>query len=218
MKTKKIVVAILLTALLTSCKEESAVIKFEQTDTFKTLSEVKLPKPNQDELTLDSEFVDSTLEVLEKMTKNVHLSYSPQDTELKEFYKKNYNIKSSRAFALHIKYKIYSILKEKYTGKEEIDKKLFEQYIKEEAIMNKLIINEHNRWMAYMRSIGFKKATIEDVQKYKTQTNHHVNFLGKLHPALVEYDQLKEVEQKIGVPLQSKDRMILCNIGKIMKE
>ena len=30
MKTKKIVVAILLTALLTSCKEESAVIKFEQ--------------------------------------------------------------------------------------------------------------------------------------------------------------------------------------------
>ena len=155
---------------------------------------------------------------LEKMTKNVHLSYSPQDTELKEFYKKNYNIKSSRAFALHIKYKIYSILKEKYTGKEEIDKKLFEQYIKEEAIMNKLIINEHNRWMAYMRSIGFKKATIEDVQKYKTQTNHHVNFLGKLHPALVEYDQLKEVEQKIGVPLQNKDRMILCNIGKIMKE
>ena len=84
--------------------------------------------------------------------------------------------------------------------------------------MNKLIINEHNRWMAYMRSIGFKKATIEDVQKYKTQTNHHINFLGKLHPALVEYDQLKEVEQKIGVPLQNKDRMILCNIGKIMKE
>ena len=80
MKTKKIVVAILLTALLTSCKEESAVIKFEQTDTFKTLSEVKLPKPNQDELTLDSEFVDSTLEVLEKMTKMYY-----EDTNLENY-------------------------------------------------------------------------------------------------------------------------------------
>ena len=80
MKTKKIVVAILLTALLTSCKEESAVIKFEQTDTFKTLSEVKLPKPNQDELTLDSEFIDSTLEVLEKMTKMYY-----EDTNLENY-------------------------------------------------------------------------------------------------------------------------------------
>ena len=80
MKTKRIVVAILLTALLTSCKEESAVIKFEQTDTFKTLSEVKLPKPNQDELTLDSEFIDSTLEVLEKMTKMYY-----EDTKLENY-------------------------------------------------------------------------------------------------------------------------------------
>ncbi len=80
MKTKKIVVAILLTALLTSCKEESAVIQFEQTDTFKTLSEVKLPKPNQDELTLDSEFIDSTLEVLEKMTKMYY-----EDTNLENY-------------------------------------------------------------------------------------------------------------------------------------
>ena len=70
----------MLTALLTSCKEESAVIQFEQTDTFKTLSEVKLPKPNQDELTLDSDFVDSTLEVLEKMTKMYY-----EDTNLENY-------------------------------------------------------------------------------------------------------------------------------------
>ena len=44
---------------------------------------------------------------------------------LDNFYKKNYNIKSSRAFALHIKYKIYSVLKDKYTGNIDEDIKNF---------------------------------------------------------------------------------------------
>ena len=153
---------------------------------------------------------------LEEMTKRVHLAYMPEDKKLLAFYRKDYNIRSSRAFALHIKYKIYSILNDEFTGEEQIDLEKFSKYLKNEEVLNYLIRNEHNRWMAYMRSNGFQVASPEEVARYHKVTNHHVNFLAKLHPALVEYDKLKDVEKQIGVELENKDKMIIEKIPEIV--
>ena len=153
---------------------------------------------------------------MEEMTKQVHLAYDPNNQTLDNFYDKDYNIKSSRAFALHIKYKIYSVLKENFTGNLEIDLSEFKEKLKDQNILTALIENEHNRWMAYMRSNGYKLATCEEVNNYKNIINTHVNSLAKLHPALVEYDKLKEVEKEIGISLQNKDKYIITKIPDII--
>lgn len=113
------------------------------------------------------------------MTKEVHFAYD-NSKNLDNFYKKNYNIKSSRAFALHIKYKIYSVLKDKYTGNIDEDIKNFKKCLENKQTLDALIKNEHDRWTAYMRSDGYKLATKEEVNSYKNIIKSHVNSLAKL--------------------------------------
>jgi len=48
-----------------------------------------------------------------------------------------------------------------------------------------------------MRSIEYTYASIEDVEKYYNKTKHHVYYLAKMHPALVEFDELDKVSQEL---------------------
>lgn len=153
---------------------------------------------------------------IEEMTKRVHFAYNPNSQNLDDFYEKDYNIKSSRAFAIHIKYKIYSILKDKFTGDINQDMTNFKQCLKNPNTLDILIKNEHARWMAYMRSDGYKVATPDEVNNYKKVINSHINSLAKLHPALTDYDKLPQVEQAIGIPLQNKDKFIIQKIPDIV--
>ena len=155
---------------------------------------------------------------LEKMTQNVHLSYNPNDIELKNFYEKEYNIRSSRATALHIQYKLYSVLKEEYTGNLEKDLEKFEELLKDKEIVQKLAKNEHDRWLAYMRSDGYSKASLEQVNNYIKNTNSYKHHLAKMHPALVEYEQLDEIGEKLGVDLKAADEEIIKGIPEIIKK
>jgi len=154
---------------------------------------------------------------LENMTKKVHLAWCPNDTKLKKFYEREYNIKSSRASALHIMYKIYSMLGKEFTGNEE-DLPKVKELLKNEQVIEDLSRNEHDRWMAYMRSDGYRVATIEDVEKYKNITNDYRNHLAKMHPALVDYDLLDGVGKAINVDLKSLDRGIIEKIPQIISE
>ena len=104
-------------------------------------------------------------EQIEEKAKRVHLAYNPSDKKLKEYYKIEYYKKSSRAFALHIKYKLYSILKDEMNNVEKI-----QEAINNPKIQEKLAKNEHDRWNAYMRSECYKKASIKEVENYHQET------------------------------------------------
>lgn len=155
---------------------------------------------------------------LEKMTQNVHLSYDPNDKELKQFYEKEYNIRSSRATALHIPYKMYSVLKEEYTGVLEKDLEKLENLLKDPEILENLAKNEHDRWVAYMRSDGYENATLEEVNNYIKNTNSYKHHLAKMHPALVEYERLDEVEKNLNVSLKEADKEIIKKIPEIIRK
>ena len=131
--------------------------------------------------------------------------------------KTEYNIKSSRATATHIKYKLYSILKDKYTGNIDKDLELYEKAINDEKIFNSLIQNEHDRWNAYMRSDGYRRASIEEVGKYRNWINDYRHHLAKLHPAIDNYENLTKIGEAIGKDLIEPDVKIIKNVSKILK-
>lgn len=164
---------------------------------------------------------------IEKLAMQVHSVYNPSDIEknLEDFYKLEYNKKSSRAVAVHIKYKLYSVLKDVYLGDLESDlenniDEVLKQYnnIKNANILEELARNEHDRWNAYVRTDGFKNIAKEEVLKYKEFTKNTKHFLAKLHPAIVEYEKLDEVEQYLQKDFKSADINIIDNIEKILKK
>lgn len=156
---------------------------------------------------------------LEKLTIKIHLSYDPEDTELKRYNLKEYNKRSSRACAVHIKYKLFSILGDKYTDDMQENQRLFkEMYSKD--ILDMLARNEHERWMAYMRSIGYVYVSTKEVAKYYAKNKHYIHYLARLHPALVDYDKLDEVSKELSkitskeINLKENDSMIIKNLYK----
>ncbi|MBR2290098.1 MAG: NAD-binding protein [Clostridia bacterium] len=131
---------------------------------------------------------------IEGLAKQIHLAYSPDDKAFAGYNKREYFKKSSRASALHMKYKIYAILKDKFTDDMKQNQELFKiMYNKE--IEEILAENEHERWNAYTRSIGYKKATVPEVIAYYPETKRHENSLARLHPALVPWNELDEVSE-----------------------
>ena len=138
----------------------------------------------------ENRIVDSDIE---KLAIKIHLAY---DKDINNYYLNDYNKRSSRASAIHVKYKLYSILKEKYTNNLNEDLKLFrEMYNKK--IEDSLAKNEHDRWNAYMRTIGYTCSTIKEVKEYYPLIHDHRDFLGRRHPALVPFEKLDSVSKKL---------------------
>ena len=154
---------------------------------------------------------------LEKLAIQVNLAYDPTDHDLRNYNLMEYNKRSSRASALHIKYKMYSILKEKFSenmrDNQELMKKLYTKEIEQ-----LLTENEHDRWMAYTRSIGYIKASLEDVTKYYKTSNTYINYLARMHPCLVPFNQLDTLSQEINritgnnIDFVESDRKIVKHI------
>lgn len=161
----------------------------------------------------DNNIIDSKLETL---TKNVHLSYDitndSLDIKLKRFYEKEYYINSSRAMALHLNYKLYTILKDEYSNDEKKNISLFKEKIKDKNIFDKLVKNEHDRWGAYMRVNGYSSIDATKVSKYKEYTNSHVHYLAKLHPCIVPFEEL----EKVGKIIKKED--VITSDGDIIKK
>ena len=154
---------------------------------------------------------------LEKLAIQIHLFYDPEDKNLKRYNKLEYNKRSSRASALHIKYKIYSVLEEQFKNNMKENQKIFKQKYSKQ-IEEKLTKNEHERWVAYTRSIGYVKATIEQVEKYYEKSKSYVYYLARMHPALVEYEKLDKISKELSkitkekIDLKENDKKIIQNI------
>ena len=153
---------------------------------------------------------------LELLAQYVHLSYDssslPIEVKLKKFYEKDYYVRSSRAMALHLDYKIYSLLKNEYTQDKAKNINLFKQKINNPQIFQKLIENEHDRWMAYMRTNGYSNIVANKVAIYQKITNSHIHYLAQLHPCIVPFKDLEKVAKIIDKP------EIVTNDGTIIKK
>ena len=133
---------------------------------------------------------------LEKLAQQIHLTYDPLDKELKRYNSREYNKRTSRACALHIKYKLFAVLGDKYTEDMNKNLELFRKKYNSK-IEQELSKNEHDRWNAYMRSIGYVYVSTDEVKNYYKKTKHHVNYLARMHPALVSYDKLDDVSKEL---------------------
>ena len=159
---------------------------------------------------------------LEELAVQIHLFYDPEEIKLKRYNMLEYNKKSSRASALHIKYKLYAILKENMTEDMKENQRLFnEMYSKE--IEDLLTVNEHERWNAYMRRIGYVQASIDEVENYYPKTKCQIYYLARMHPALVEFNQLDEVSKELSricqkdIDLKDNDRQIVQGLQTKIK-
>lgn len=158
-------------------------------------------------------------EKIENLAKKVHLSYNPNDINFEQYYKIEYYKNSSRATALHIKYKLYSIF-----GQEEISIEEIKNKLSKKEIRDALARNEHERWMAYMRADGYQVASIEEVEKYEPMVQNHVYHLAHLHPGLVKFEELDSMSKKIEkmrgkkIDLKKSDYDIIDAIPEIMKK
>lgn len=154
---------------------------------------------------------------LEKLAIQIHMSYNESDTNLNRYNLLEYNKRSSRASALHIKYKIYSVLEDEFVEDMRKNLKLFKEKYSEK-IEEQLSENEHERWNAYMRSIGYTYVSLDKVENYYNNTKHYIHYLARMHPALVKYDELDEISKKLSklckkdINLKDSDRQIVRNI------
>lgn len=148
---------------------------------------------------------------IEKLARQIHFAYTSaekykamtsREREV-DYNKLEYSKRSSRASALHIKYKLYSVLGDKFTNDMKKNQELFSSMYNKN-IENKLADCEHSRWNAYERSIGYSSVDAREVEKYYSYTKYHENGLTKQHPALVDNKDLDKVSddlRKIGLDI-----------------
>ena len=159
---------------------------------------------------------------IEKNAESIHLLYDKRDISIEkkiiDYYNDNYNVKSSRAAALHLKYKMYSVLASNTTNNLKEDLIKFEKEKNKTEIKNKLIKGEHERWVAYMRSCGFSGIDAKEAKKYERKTNSHIHYIAKLHPFLTEFDKLKEAGDILSKKdVDKKDEEFIKNIANLLK-
>lgn len=110
---------------------------------------------------------------LEAKALELHCRYKKEE----EFWKYEYNYRSSLATAIHLEAKLHCKIPGAGEELESLD----------ELVRNKLEALEHRRWNAFMRGEGYIHTPDQD--KVKTS-------LGKMHYDLVSYDELSEEDKR----------------------
>ena len=113
-----------------------------------------------------------------------------------------------------ISYKFFYVLGNEYTSDMKKNQRLFKEKYNDkiEEILSR---NEHDRWNAYTRSIGYVYVSCKEVANYYESNKHYIHYLARRHPALVEYDELDKVSKELSkitsreIDLKSSDTMII---------
>lgn len=143
---------------------------------------------------------------IEQLAINVHLAY---EEIYKELFKSSepldinsaiegYNLyevnkRSNRANALHIRYKLW-LLGLDYIDNDKIEEVNLSDYLTEKRL-NKLMIAEHERWMAFLRTEGWITASIEEVKAYQAaglSKNRHNCPILQMHPYICDFGELSQ--------------------------
>lgn len=140
-----------------------------------------------------------------------------KDNRLKNDYQCNY--RSSMAFVLSIKYKLY-FLNNKYDLIEKIDNVENEKFDKIKSASeyeNQLSENEHERWRCFYETEGFQSVSDEEIEKYKEIFGLN-NYMAKLHPALCDVKELQRRKEKYKTNYIENDEKLINAIGDIIKK
>lgn len=165
---------------------------------------------------------------IEKLSINVHLAYEEifSGTDKIDYMKalQNYNAfevnkKSNRANAMHIRYKLW-MLGLDYTDDQNAEEVDLNEYLNEKMI-DELMIAEHDRWMAFLRTEGWETASLEDVEHYKkggfSNGKHNCSFL-KMHPYICPFNELLDRSDALNLPDATKyDKELITMIPLIIK-
>lgn len=140
---------------------------------------------------------------------------------LSNFHSSEYDRRSSMAAALHIvtKLRVCGIIGDGgyMLGEDEAVK--FEELIRDEALTEKLARNEHDRWNAFMRSEGYRKASIAEMKLYAEKTGSHKDDDSRLHPCIVPWDELDKIASEFNSLNVSKKKVDFKKYDiKIVKE
>ena len=174
---------------------------------------------------------------LERLSLAVHRSYSgvidakPTSQAYQDacrvFETSEYGRRSSMAAALHIPVKLHScgILNGNQHDLTEDVADRFEQMLKSggSEMLDRLAKVEHLRWNAFIRSEGYRNADIDTMEAYASVVGHQRDDLSKLHPCLVEWDQLDDVSAAYNHLMHAQkdfkesDRQIINQIPKIIR-
>ena len=110
------------------------------------------------------------------------------------FASREYNQRSSYAFALHIKYKLYGMGLTSDGVPAEKLAALAEERLADRALLERISIREHDRWAAFIFSEGYETADEETFLAYAPLVGAPVYHAAKLHPCLVSWDALDDVD------------------------
>lgn len=160
--------------------------------------------------TTASVFSDKTLfnTEFENLALAVHLTYwdqMPPDKNaekyaeaLKDFRTSEYDRRSSMAAALHIPAKLWMCdetlrTKENILTSENL-RTYSERIANDTKLRDRLAINEHKRWNAFMLTEGYLPASIDQMHQYAQTVGSHKDDLSMLHPCIVDWADLDELE------------------------
>jgi hypothetical protein len=138
------------------------------------------------------------------------------------------------AMALHIPAKLHACGITAHTSPKAeqlvIDKDIrcYEKLLENEEIVTTLAKNEHDRCNAFVRSEGFRVATIGTLKQYAPLNHSNKDELAKLHPCIVSWEELDvlqkeydELREKFGLKannFKNNDIDIIRKIPQIIKK
>ncbi len=190
--------------------------------------------------TAESIFSDKTLfdTDLENLAFAVHLAYNKflrkkkgdkdYDAAYKNFRTSEYDRRSSMAVALHIPAKLCLCEDIPKTDGNNLTKKnikiLANALKNDRDLCDRLAINEHERWNAFMLSEGYQPVSIEEMFKFGDITGSNRDDLSKLHPCITDWETLDKVESKFNKrynkdkTFKTYDRRIVESIPAIWRK
>lgn len=155
---------------------------------------------------------------LEKLALNVQQIYEKTGTDknkiLQDYYKDEYGIKSNRANAIHIRYKLFSLGYDMHIASDEELRKKNNDFSLLEDDVQRLARIEHDRWNAYTRGEGWCRASLEQIEKTKNSASKIPN--AKLHACLCSWDELDEVSKYLHTDYKKYDEDFVRNIPQIL--
>lgn len=159
---------------------------------------------------------------LEDLAMNVHQIYlkdkNLSETDIRrDYYKDENNIKSCRANALHIPYKLfalgYQMLPVNSDDNQNEDTVSFNLSETDELKWARI---EHDRWNAYTRSEGWCVLTDEQIETAGLQHKKNKIPQAKLHACLRTWDGLDDLIKLYGTDYKQYDIDFIQNIPQIM--
>ena len=95
------------------------------------------------------------------------------------------------------------------------DKEEIKEILKDDNIMSEIAKCEHRRWVAFLRTEGYEAANGKTLKIYFDKTKNIKNHEMKLHPTMVKWDELDEVEKMIENEIKISKNNKLATIDSV---